>query len=131
MNLRKLFSRRRPKIEETALFNLRMLEMLVERGIEPVDAGRPRAGDYVWVKYGEGVHLAGYHGSGANGVVAMVGVLHYTSEGLTSMPCFVPMTDIARTGHSREDTLRAYYENGRWVFVPSVDEDTQPMETIR
>lgn len=131
MNLRKLFNRRKPEVESAPLFNRWTLKVLARTGVEPVDAGRPRAGDYVWVRYEGDTYLAGYHGSGDSGQKALVGMLYHTEDGFTSVTRIVPMADVARTGYNRTDIRSAYYENGRWTFVMADDEDTRPMEVIR
>lgn len=136
MNLRKLFRRKRAaEVEDAPLFNRWTLKVLARTGVEPVDAGRPRAGDYVWVRYEGDTYLGAYVGASSDGTKALVGVLHpYTDENghRTHIPTprVLSMSDIARTGHSRMD-VRVYHDNGRWTFVMADDEDTRPMEVIR
>lgn len=131
MNLRKLFTRKRRPEAEAPLFNRWTLRQLVSRGIEPVDAGYPRPGDFVWTRYEGDTYLSAYHGSNDDGRKALVGMLYRTEDGFTSVPRIVPMSDIARTGYHRVDIRSAYYEDGRWHFVLAGDEDTRPMEVIR
>ena len=136
MNLRKLFTRKRQPEVEAPLFNRWTLKALALAGVEPVDAGYPRPGDYVWIMWNAGVYLAAYHGGSNDKQKALVGALCPVKDEdgnptFISTPAVVSMDDVARTGYHRVDIQYAHHNGERWEFVLTGDEDTRPMEPVR